>query len=47
MFLIPDHAEKALVRKLKWTSAGLVFGGAALTVGAFAYVIYSIGPLGG
>ncbi len=46
MFLISDHAEKALVRKLKWKSAGLVFGGAALTVGAFAYVIYSIGLLG-
>ncbi len=47
MFLISDHAEKALVGKLKWTSAGLVFGGAALSVGAFTYLIYSIGPLGG
>ena len=46
MFLISDHAEKALVRRLKWTSAGLVFGGGALTVGAFAYMIYSIGLLG-
>ena len=46
MFLISDHAEKALVRRLKWASAGLVFGGAALAVGAFAYLIYSIGLLG-
>lgn len=46
MFLISDHDEKGLIRKLKWTSAGLVFGGGALAVAAFGYVIYSIGLLG-
>lgn len=46
MFLISDHDEGDLVSSLRWRSFGLVFGGAALTVGAAGYLIYATVGLG-
>jgi hypothetical protein len=46
MFLISDHDEGNLVSSLRWRALGFVFGGAALTVGAAGYLIYSTIGLG-
>lgn len=45
-FIISDHSQKELTRKLNWQVIGGVFGGAALTLAAMAYLLARFGFLG-
>jgi hypothetical protein len=44
-FVVSDHDERGLVRKLKWLAGGSVFGGGGLAVGSTAYFLHLFGLL--
>ncbi|MBU0634362.1 MAG: E3 ubiquitin ligase family protein [Candidatus Omnitrophica bacterium] len=45
LFLISDRSEKDLLKKLGWEAVLGIWGGAALTLAAFAYLLFRLKPI--